>query len=31
MEHAGEAMISKPIVAPVKGDPLRASWGAAVA
>ena len=24
-------MISKPIVAPVKGDPLRASWGAAVA
>ena len=24
-------MISKPIVAPVKGDPMRASWGAAVA
>lgn len=31
MEHAGDAMTSKPIVAPVKGDPLRASWGAAVA
>ena len=24
-------MISKPIVAPIKGDPMRASWGAAVA
>jgi hypothetical protein len=24
-------VISKPIVAPVKGDPMRASWGAAVA